>query len=79
MLQLVRPKHFGEDVGHLSIGSSIPKFDFSDHEPLVYKVIVHFNVLRASMEYGVLGQLHVVEVVIADRNRSRDFDLQVLQ
>ena len=37
------------------------------------------NVLCISMEHGVLGQLHIVDLVVVDWNQSRCFDSKVLE
>ena len=37
-------------------------------------MIMHLDVLCASMEYGVLGQLHVADVVAVDQDLSWYFD-----
>ena len=68
MLQLVRSERFGEDVGNLPIGSNISELKFTAQDPLAHKVIMHFYVLCASMEHGVLGQLHATDVVIVDQD-----------
>ena len=46
---------------------------------LTDKVIMHFYVLRASMEHRVLGELHAAYVVAVDQNRGRYLDPEVLQ
>ena len=38
-------------------------------DPLTHKVVMHFYVLRASMEFGVLGELHATDVVTVDWDR----------
>ena len=48
---------------------NIPKFDF----------IVYFYVLCPSMEYGVLGESSVVDVVVVDQDWGWYLDPQVLQ
>ena len=73
MLQLVGSEGLGEDVGNLLINLNIPEFDFTPQDPLMHKVIMHLDVLCASMENGVLGQLQVANIVVVDRNRSGYF------
>ena len=63
----------------MPIGSNIPRFDFTTQDPLAHKVIMHLDVLCASMEHGVLGQLHATNVVLVDRDQNRHYDLEVLQ
>ena len=53
----------GEDIGYVSVGSNIPELHFTAQVPPKHKVIVHFYVLHASMEKGVLCQLHTIDVV----------------
>ena len=67
-MELVRSDRLGDDASHLSICLNIPEFDITAQDPLVHKVIMHFYVLRASMENGVLGQLHATDIVAVDRN-----------
>ena len=55
VLQLVRSKGLCEDVDNLPIGTNILEFDSTAQDPLVHKVVMHFYVLCASMEYGVHG------------------------
>ena len=74
MLQLVQSERLGEDVGDLPISSNISKFDFTAQDPLTHKVIMHLDVLSASMEHKVFGQLHAIDVVTIDRDRGRYFD-----
>ena len=50
----------------MPIRMNIPKFNFTVQNTLIQEVVVHFYVLCASMEYGVLGELHVAYVVAVD-------------
>ena len=79
VLQLVRSERLVEDVGNLPIGLNIPKFDFIAQDPLAHEVIMYLNMLCASIEHRVLGQLHTADVVAVDRNRSRNCDPKVMQ
>ena len=54
---------------------NIPEFDFTAQDSLAHKVVMHFYVLRASMEYGVLSQLHAIDVVTIDRDRIGNLHL----
>ena len=74
VLQLVRPKGLGENVGNLPTNSNIPNFDFTAQDPLAHKVIMQFSILHVSMEYRVLGQLHATDVVAVHQNRSGNFE-----
>ena len=58
---------------------NILKFNFTAHDPLTHKVIVHFYVLYPSMEYGVLGKLYATYIVAVDHDQGRYLDLEVLQ
>ena len=73
MLQLVYSECLGENIGNLSIGSNITQFDFIFKDPLARNVIMYFYVLCASMEYEVLGELDVVEIVTIDGIGSTTF------
>ena len=42
-------------------------------------MVVHFDMLCACMEDGVLDKLDVADVVAVDRNWLRDGNLQILQ
>ena len=63
----------------MPIGSNIYEFDFTTQDSLELKVIMHFYVLRASMEDRVMGQLHVTDVVAVDRHQSMNLDPEDLQ
>ena len=73
-LQLVHSKCLREDDGNLSIGSNIQVFDFTAQDTLMHKVIMHLDVLCASMEHWVIGLLYATDIVVVDQDRSRHFD-----
>ena len=55
VLQLVRLEGLDENVGDLSIGVNILEFNFTTQDQVVHKMVMHFYVLRASMEVRILG------------------------
>ena len=79
LLQLVKTKGLGEDVGVLPIYRNILKFDFIREDMLTDKVIVHLNVLGPGMEDRVLHYVDVDEVVVVDHRQIRHLHLQILQ
>ena len=71
--QLVQPKCLGEDVGNLPISLNEAQGDFTVKDKLAHEMVMHFYVLYASMEYEVLGELDVVEIVTIDGIGSTTF------
>ena len=54
MPQLVKTKGLGEDVGRLSIHQNVYQFYFTRENTLVHEVVTRLNLLRLSVECGVL-------------------------